>query len=102
MRAGLNLCHWVNLALIGKFKVFEPVRAGNSSKAIGDTRWVLTWKMVACKRDVRARLAAEGYQDPELMTGLAETSWCAGLYFSHLQATPSGCGEKMEVTGPGH
>ena len=40
----------------GNFKNFDSVAAGTPAKTAGDTRWVLTWKMVEGKEGVRARL----------------------------------------------
>ena len=50
-----------------------------------DTLWVLTWGMVEGEKCVKARLAAKGFQDPDMKDGLVETSRCASLHSSHLQ-----------------
>ena len=46
---------------------------GTHSKSIADTRWVLTWKIVDGKKDVKARSEAKGHQDPGLKNGSVET-----------------------------
>lgn len=63
----------------GKFKVLKPASEGDPSKAIAHTRRALTWKMVENKKDVKARLVANGYQDPDLTNGFAETSGSGSL-----------------------
>ena len=67
------------------FKVFNPVMATEVNKKVVDTRWVLTWKMVEGKQCIKARLAAKGFQDPDLQEGLVDTSGCVSLRSSHLQ-----------------
>ena len=62
------------------------MRFGVPAKAAADSRRVLTWNMADGKRDVQARLAANGYQDPDLKEGLEETSGCVSLGPSHLRA----------------
>ena len=54
-------------------------------KQLVDTRWVLTWEMAEGKKCVKARIAAKGFQDPDLKDGLAETSGCVSLRSSRLQ-----------------
>ena len=53
---------------------------------VADTRWVLTWKMVEWKRDVKSRPVAKGNQDPDLKDSLAEPSGCLGIPSSHPPA----------------
>ena len=43
-----------------KFGAFELVERGTVPKSVVDTRWELTLKMVEGKKNVRARLVAEG------------------------------------------
>ena len=57
-----------------RFKVSETVQKGAPSEALVDTCWALPWKLVKGKKVVEAGLVAEGYQDPDLRTGLVETS----------------------------
>ena len=45
-----------------QFKVCSPIKGGALSKAIVDTRWVLTWEVVDGKKTGMARLAAKGCQ----------------------------------------
>ena len=68
-----------------KFQAFSPVLWRNAAKDIVDTRWVLTWKSLEGKRAEKARLAARGFQDPDLAAGLVDTSSCLSLRSSHLQ-----------------
>ena len=37
------------------------------------------------KTCAKASLVAKGYQDPDLQEGIVDTSWCVGLWSSHLQ-----------------
>ena len=68
-----------------QFKVYSPMEPGQCTKEVAGTRWVLSWKMVEGVETVEARLAAKGYQDPDLKEGLAKTSGCVSLRPSHLQ-----------------
>ena len=53
----------------GECGVFSPREACQKQKQIIQTRWVLTWEMAEGKKCVKARLVAEGYQDPDLKEG---------------------------------
>ena len=68
-----------------KFEAFLPLHECKVQKQMADTRWVLTWEMVEGEICVKARLAAKGFQDPDLKDGLVETSGCVSLRSSHLQ-----------------
>ena len=59
-----------------KFDVFEPQRSCNVSKQIAQTRWVLTWKMAAGRKSVKARLASKGDWGPDLQEGTVGTPGC--------------------------
>ena len=74
-----------------KFKVFELVKRGEPSKAIVDTRWVLTWKSMGCKRDVNARFAATEYRGPDFK------AWRVIPRSSHLPATSCSAAKKWDV-----
>ena len=41
------------------------------------------------KTCAKASLVAKGYQDPDLQEGIVDTSWCVGLWSSHLQLISS-------------
>ena len=69
----------------GKFEAFLPLHECKVQKQMADTRWVLTWEMVEGEICVEARLAAKGFQDPNLKDGLVETSGCVSLRSSHHQ-----------------
>ena len=83
------------LVRAGKQRELVPV--GASSKAIVDTRWVLTWKMVGSKKDVKFRLAAKGYQGPDLESGSVETPGCVSFRSSHPRARSLGAIEKWGI-----
>ena len=68
-----------------KFQVFSPVPQTTVTKDGVETRWVPTWKDLDGKRTVKARLAARGFQDPDLADGLADTPSCVSPRSSHLQ-----------------
>ena len=53
------------LAAWGKFDVYTQRNSCNASKNIAQTRWVLTWEMADREKSVKARMAAEGSQDPD-------------------------------------
>ena len=59
-----------------KFKVPDAVRTDNPSRPIAAARWASAWKIVDCKRDVEARLVAQGYRNRDLKAGPVETSGC--------------------------
>ena len=50
-----------------------------------DSRWVLTWIMVRGVKTAKARLVAIGFQVPDILMGLVDSSGCASLRPSHLQ-----------------
>ena len=52
-----------------QFGVFSSVDFGARAKGIVDARWVTTWIDADGKKTVKARLVAEGYQDPDLRGG---------------------------------
>ena len=60
----------------GERKVYSPVRVGTQTKDVVDTRWVLSWKEVDGGETVKARLAAKGYQDPDLLVGNVDIAGC--------------------------
>ena len=62
-----------------------PMEPRECYKDVAGARWVLTWKVVDGVKTVKARLAAEGRQDPDLKDGLVETSGCVSMQASHLQ-----------------
>ena len=53
---------------------------GAQSEEVADTRWVLTWKGVDSAKTAKARLVAEGYQDPDLRNGNADYAGCVSRY----------------------
>ena len=67
-----------------EFDVFESRRDREVSNQVARTRWVLTWKMADGQKSVKARLAAEGYQDPDFQEGIKGASGCVSLRPSHL------------------
>ena len=81
-----------------KSQVFEPAGKGEPSRAISGTRWVLRWQMVDGRRDVEAGFAAKGYQNPDLGTGLVETSGCVGIWPPHLRAIPLRALKKWQLS----
>ena len=73
------------LAAWGEFDDISPQNACHVQKQIIQSRWVLTRTMVEGKKCVKARLVAEGFQDPDQKEGLVDTSGCVSLRSSHLQ-----------------
>ena len=61
------------------------MRAGDAGKTAVGTRWFLTWKLVEGVKTVKARLAAQGFQDPDPQDGAVDTSGRANLRPSDLQ-----------------
>ena len=51
-----------------------------------DTRWALTLKEADCVKTVKARLVAEGYQDPVLRDGAVGIAGYVSRSSSHLQS----------------
>ena len=49
-----------------KFLAFYPVPKAKVMEDVVETRWVLTWKDLDGKRTVKVRLAARGFQGPDL------------------------------------
>ena len=71
-----------------RFDVFSSVNACKVQKQLFQARLVLTWGTVEGKKCVKARLAAKGFQGPDLQDGLVETSKCVSFRPSHLQVIP--------------
>ena len=69
------------------------------SKAIVGTRWVLTWKIVDQTKNAKARLAAKGYQDPDLKEGPVETAGRVSLRSAHLQVISMAAIRRWELWG---
>ena len=68
-----------------KFDVCEPRNDCDVSRTGVQTRSVLTRKMMDGHKGDKARLVAEGYQDPGLREGIVDTPGCVSLRSSHLQ-----------------
>ena len=67
-----------------KFDVSDPRRGDTASKQVAQPRWVLAWQMAGGRKSVKAKLAAKGYQDPDLQEGIVGATGCVGLMSSHL------------------
>ena len=80
-----------------QLKVFKTLQGRRNSKSFVDTRWALTWKTVHGKKDVRARLAAKGYQGPDLRAWCVGASGRVSLRSSRLQGMPLGASKKWEI-----
>ena len=80
-----------------QLKVFKTLQGRRNSKSFVDTRWALTWKTVHGKKDVRARLAAKGYQGPDLRAWCVGASGRVSLRSSRLQGMPLGASKKLEI-----
>ena len=89
------------LAAWEKFDVYARRNACNASREIAQIRWVLTWKTVDGEKCVKARLAARGFQDPDLREGLVDTSCCISLRSSHSQVISLNA-INMETLEPAH
>ena len=68
-----------------KLDVFQPRRACSVSKQPGQTSRVLTWNMADGRKSVKVRLAARGYQFPDLREGIVDASGCFSCRSSPLQ-----------------
>ena len=55
-----------------------------------DTRWVLARKEVDGAKTAKARLVAEGYQEPDLREGNVDGAGCVSHRSSHLQLVSLG------------
>ena len=80
-----------------KFDVFKPRRDCNVSKQVGQTRLVLTWKMVEGQESVEARLAAKGHEDPDVQGGVMDAFGRISLRPPHLQVISLCAIEKREL-----
>ena len=81
----------------GQFKVLSPVRLGARTKALAETRWVLTWKEVDGKKTVKARLDAKGFLNPNLRDGNLDIAGCGSGRSSHLRLASLGALEAWEI-----
>ena len=82
-------------------ELFKPVKENALPKPIVETRWIHIWEMGEGKKDVQARLVAQGYRGLDLRDGLVETSGCVSVRPSHLQVRPSDALEKWNIWSPG-
>ena len=79
------------------FDLFPQREACKFQKQIARTRRVLTRRTVDGRKCVRVRLAAKGFQGPDLKEGLLDSSGCARPRSSHLQAIPPGAIRKWNL-----
>ena len=70
-----------------RFGVLRPTEKECVSKSAVDTYQGPAWRMVDGAKNVRARVAAKGLQDPDLREGVADTLGCVSIRPSHLRAT---------------
>ena len=68
--------------------------AGTQATDVVDTRWVLTRMEAGGKKTLKARLAAKGYQDPDLKDGNVVIGRCVIGRSAHLQLTSLGALKK--------
>ena len=74
----------------GRFRVFSLVQIGAQPKDLVDSSWVLTWKYGEGEKTVKARLAAKGYQDPDLRMGNVDIAGFVRRRSSHLRVISLG------------
>ena len=71
---------------------------GSQSKDFADTRWVMIWKGAKIAKTVKARVVAEGYQDPDLRNGAVDIAGCVRRRSPHLPLVfPAGVEEMGDV-----
>ena len=73
-----------------QFKVSSPEKMGARRKDLVDTRWVLTWKKVDSAKTEAKRLAAKGYQEPDLRTSNVDIAGCVSRGSSHSRPISQG------------
>ena len=73
-----------------QFKVASPEKMGARRKDLVDTRWVLTWKKVDSAKTEAKRLAAKGYQEPDLRTSNVDIAGCVSRGSSHSRPISQG------------
>ena len=49
-----------------KYDAMQPVKKNQCQTKPITSRWVLTWKIIDGKKDVKARLVIKGFMDPQL------------------------------------
>ena len=72
------------------FRVFSLVQLDTQQIDRVDTRRVLTWNQVDGVKNVNARLAAKGFQDPDLRMGNVDIAGSMSRRSSHLQVISLG------------
>ena len=80
-----------------RFRVSGTSKVGDISKAVVNTRWVLTWKMADGQKCVKACQAAEGFRDPDLKDGNDDASGFVSLPPSHLLVIPLGAPKTWKI-----
>ena len=71
------------LSARGTSKVFLPLKDGDPSTAVVDSRWATMLETADGERAVMARLVAKGFQVPDFAS-LVETSGCVRLMSAHI------------------
>ena len=66
-------------------------------RRVVDSRWVLIWKVADGRAAVKARLAARGFQDPDLREHSVRAKGCVSLRYSHLQSVFGGAIKKWRL-----
>ena len=72
------------------FRVFSLAQSGTQPEDLVNTRRAFAWKEAEGEETVKARLVANGYQDPDLLMGNVAIAGCVSRRPSHLQAISLG------------
>ena len=80
-----------------QLRVFSPIQPGTQQENLVDTRWVLAWKEVDGVKTAKARLAAKGFQGPDLRMGNVDIAGCVSCRSSHLQVVSLGALRKWPL-----
>ena len=80
-----------------QFKAFKPLGAGSNSKSVAGTRWVYPWKLVGGEKNAEARLAAEGYENLDLVESSVDMSGRVSFRSSDQQVMSLGALKNRKI-----
>ena len=78
-----------------KFDAMKPVRRVDVKTKSISSRWVLTWKIIDGKMDVKARLVIKGFLDPQLNEIVTASATASAL--SHRMLASYAVNHRLQV-----
>ena len=76
---------------------FSEIKEGGCSKAIADTCWALTWKVVDGKKTARSRFVVKGHQAPDLKEDSMDIAGCVSRRSRHVWAISVAAPQQQKI-----